>query len=83
MVLERLIETEEEERSLINHFFTKEMLKKLHYHSCRVDIADNNEKAEMVKDILGPDFHEVGTGTNRIAFHYNGFIVKVALDYRG
>lgn len=73
----------ENNKFLINHFFSKEMLKKLHYHSCRVDIADNNEKAEMIKELLGSEFHELGTGTNRIAFHYNGFVVKIALDYRG
>lgn len=72
-----------EEKSLIEHFFTKDMLKKLHYHSCRVDIPDNNIKAEMITELLGPDFHEIGTGTNRIAYYYNGFVVKIALDYRG
>lgn len=72
-----------DDKFLINHFFSKEMIKILHYHSCRVDIADNNDKAEMIKDIIGPTFHEVGTGTNRIAFYFNGYIVKIALDYRG
>lgn len=74
---------QDNDKSLIKHFFTNDMIKKLHYHSCRVDIPDNNDKAIMIKELLGPDFIEIGTGTNRIAFYYNGFVVKIALDYRG
>jgi len=75
--------TEDGKHCLIQEFFSKEMLKMLYYHACRVDIADNNDKAEMVKDLLGPDFTELGTGTNRIAFLHNGVVVEIALDRRG
>lgn len=69
--------------SLIEHFFSKEMIKMLHYHACRIDIPDNNDKAELIKELLGPDFIELGTGTNRIALLHNNMVCKIALDYRG
>lgn len=54
------------------------------YNCLRVDIPDNNVKAEVVKNILAPlDFKEIGTGTNRIALSFNKLIFKVALDRRG
>ena len=70
-------------KSLINNFFSPETIKMLYYHACRVDIEDNNDKAEMIKELLGPDFIELGTGTNRIALLHNSFVCKIALDYRG
>ena len=54
--------------SLIDAVFGADMIKKLFYHCCRYDIDDNNEKAEMLSELLGPDFEEVGTGTNRMAY---------------
>lgn len=69
--------------NLIREFITDSQLKALLYHCLRVDISDNNDKAEIVKLILGKDFQELGTGTNRIALFYRGFVVKVALDRRG
>lgn len=86
---------EEMERgSLINQIFSKEMLKMLYYHACRVDIDDNNDKAELVAELLGPEFQELGTGTNRINFLYTpsperkfrggaGMSFSIALDRRG
>ena len=66
----------------------------LYYHACRVDIEDNNDKAEMVKELLGDEFQELGSGTNRIAFLYTpgpnrkfrggaGLVYEIALDRRG
>ena len=55
----------------------------LFYNCMRLDIADNNMKAELCASILGNEFSEIGTGTNRIAFLHNGVVVKVALDRRG
>ena len=83
-----------EAQSLINQIFSKEMLKMLYYHACRNDIDDNNDKAEMIAELLGPEFQELGTGTNRIAFLYNpaperefkggsGLVYEFALDRRG
>lgn len=69
--------------NLIQYFFTDEMLKALLYTCLRIDIPDNNMKAEVVKKILGPEFEEIGTGTNRVALLHNGLIVKIALDRRG
>lgn len=79
---------------LISQVFTKEELKMYCYHACRVDIPDNNDKAEMLEELLGPEFQEIGTGTNRVAFLYtpsesrefrggSGLIYKFALDRRG
>lgn len=78
-----LFEKEEQRPSLINQFFSREMLKVLYYQACRVDIPDNNEKAEIIKDILDDTFVEIGTGTNRIALLHNGLVCKIALDFRG
>lgn len=72
---------ESEDGSLINKFFTPAQIKTLFHYACRVDIADNNDKAEAIKAILTPDkFDELGTGTNRIGFLRNGMVVKVALN---
>lgn len=87
---EDVIETE----SLINQIFTKEQLKMLYYHACRVDIDDNNDKADLICELLGPEFQELGTGTNRMAFLYTpgpdrefkggaGLVYEIALDRRG
>ena len=84
----------EESGSLINQIFSKALLKKLYYHACRVDIEDNNEKAEMISELIGPEFQELGTGTNRVAYLYTpgpdrkfrggaGLVFEIALDRRG
>ena len=69
--------------NLINYFISKEVMVALFYNCLRLDIPDNNVKAEICAGILGPGFSEIGTGTNRIAFLHNGVVVKVALDRRG
>jgi len=85
---------QEENQSLINQIFSKELLKWLYIHACRIDIEDNNDKAEMITEILGPEFQELGTGTNRIAYLYTpgderkfrggaGLVFEFALDRRG
>ena len=73
----------EQVNSLIEYFITPEQMKALMYNCLRVDIPDNNDKARIVKKILGLAFKELGTGTNRIALYKNGVVVKVALDRRG
>lgn len=83
-----------EVKSLIEQVFDRNLLKMLYYHACRVDIEDNNDKAEMISEMLGPEFQELGTGTNRIAFLYTpgperefrggaGLVYEIALDRRG
>ena len=69
--------------NLIRSVFTNEKQKALHYLAMRVDIEDNNDKAEMIRMIVPPEFEELGTGTNRIAFLYNNLVFKIALDRRG
>lgn len=69
--------------NLIDYFIPEDKMKALMYTCLRVDIPDNNDKAKIVSLILGPEFIEIGTGTNRIAYKHNGVVVKVALDRRG
>ena len=45
--------------------------------------VDNNVKADRIINIMGPDFQELGTGTNRIALMRDGYVFKIALDRRG
>lgn len=42
-----------------------------------------NKRAQQIKDLLGPEFPELGTGTNRITFLKDGYAIKIALDKRG
>ena len=69
--------------NLISYFIDKKTMIALFHNCMRLDIADNNVKAELCASILGNEFSEIGTGTNRIAFLHNGVVVKVALDRRG
>ncbi len=69
--------------NLLNEFIDPVKMKALYYNCLRLDIPDNNVKAEICAAILGNEFAEIGTGTNRIAFLHNGVVVKVALDRRG
>ncbi len=86
--------SDDENGSIINQVFPKELLKMLYYHACRVDLEDNNEKAELIRELLGPEFEELGTGTNRISLLYTpnderkfrggaGLVYVIALDRRG
>ena len=76
-------ENTNEKKSLIKEFFSDEMIKMLYYHCCRIDIEDNNEKAELIEELLGPEFQLLGVGTNRLAFLYRGMCIKIAIDRRG
>ena len=69
--------------NIIRQVFSDDQLKALYYLAMRIDIEDNNDKAEMIKMIVPKDFVELGTGTNRIAFLYNNLVYKIALDRRG
>lgn len=69
--------------NLINFFLDEEMLMSLLGLCLDYRIRDNNQKAKISSKLLGPDYIELGTGTNRIAFLHNGVVVKVALDRRG
>ena len=69
--------------NLIDYFFDHKTMRALTYNALDYHIADNNEKALVVKEILGDDYQELGTGTNRVAYLHNGVVVKVALDRRG
>lgn len=89
-----LDDTDKESRpkNLIRSTFPDPVLKWLFQLALRVDIADNNDKADMIrvmfaskefKDLGVNNFTELGTGTNRIAFLHNGLVYKIALDRRG
>lgn len=77
------VEFGERPGNLIRSVFTDKQLKALYYLAMRIDIEDNNDKAEMIKMIVPHEFEELGTGTNRIAFLYNNLVFKIALDRRG
>lgn len=79
------VEKSENDRpnNIIRSIFTDEQLKALYYLAMSIDIEDNNDKAEMIRMIVPPEFDELGTGTNRIAFLYNNLVFKIALDRRG
>lgn len=61
---------------------------------CRVDIEDNNDKADLITELIGPEFEEVGAGTNRIVYKFtpgpdrefrggSSLLFIIALDRRG
>lgn len=70
--------------SKINRYIPDEVKAQLYRIASDYTISDDNEKAEMIKDLMVPlGFKEIGTGTNRIAFMKNNYCYKVALDDRG
>lgn len=88
------LQDSDETQSLIENIFGADLVKKIYYHCCRIDIEDNNEKAELLQELLGPEFVELGTGTNRMAYIYNpspdreflggaNLVYSIALDRRG
>ena len=71
-------------RDAITYSIPKKIMKALLINCLRVDIPDINDKAEVVKELVLPlGFDEIGTGTNRIAFYFNGVVFKIAMDRRG
>lgn len=71
------------QHSKIKKYFSEETIKLLYYVCLSYEIVDNNIKSEIISEILGPEFQELGTGTNRISFLYGNYVYKVALDRRG
>lgn len=69
--------------NLIREYFSDEVLRALMITCLRVDIADNNDKAEIIKMLMPKGFSEIGTGTNRITFLKDATVFKIALDRRG
>lgn len=63
--------------------FTDEQLEYLYSLVYCHDLPDNNEKADYIQQIIGPEFEEVGTGTNRFCAIKDGYTWKFALDNRG
>ena len=59
---------------------TREQIKKIINNYRQPNL---NARAQQIKDLLGPEFPELGTGTNRITFLKDGYAIKVALDSRG
>lgn len=71
-------------KSHIQAIYSPELIKALYIHALRIDIEDNNDKADIVQELLGPNFSELGTGTNRYAATGpDGYCHKIALDRRG
>lgn len=70
-------------RPRIEEMFDKDTRIKLYLNSVNYRIPDNNDRAQVVRDMLEPEFVHLGTGTNRITFLKDGYAVKIALDRRG
>lgn len=73
----------EKSNSKIFEYFTFDKIKHLYYNALRLDIEDNNDRADIAKYIAGNEFEELGTGTNRITLKRDNYAVKIALDRRG
>lgn len=70
--------------SHITKLYTPEIIKKLYANALLIDIDDNNEKVGIIEEIVGPEFAELGPGTNRLGLiGPDGFCHKIALDRRG
>ena len=72
-------------RSLINKYFSKELLYKIYLTTKQHDL-DNNEKAMLNKELLTEyniPWSSLGNGTNRMAVIIDGYAVKIALDSDG
>lgn len=71
-------------RSHISYFYSRELLKKLYAHALLIDIDNNNEKVDVIKELLPDGFTELAPGTNRVGFiGPDGKCHKIALDRRG
>lgn len=70
--------------SHIMSIYPPELIKALFINALRIDVEDNNDKADIVQKLLGDNFSELGTGTNRYAVTGpDGMCHKIALDRRG
>ena len=71
-------------KSHIKALYSPEILKALFIHALQIDIEDNNDKVPIVQRLLGSQFAELGTGTNRYSTSApDGYCHKIALDRRG
>lgn len=71
-------------KSHILQIYDPILLKKLFAHALLIDMDDNNEKVDVIKQLLGDDFAELGPGTNRYgALGPDGYCHKIAIDRRG
>lgn len=72
-------------RSILLEVFTPERCIELERLQRSFSIT-NNKKIDIIKQWLtewGVDYHPIGPGTNRYAFSYDGWIIKVACDADG
>lgn len=71
-------------KSHIARIYPPDILKKLFAHALMIDIDSNNAKVDIIKEILGDKFVELGPGTNRVGLMGpDGYCHKIALDRRG
>ena len=72
-------------RSVLLEIFTPERCIELERLQRSFSIS-NNRKIDIIKQWLtdwGIDYHPAGPGTNRYAFSYDGWIIKIACDVDG
>jgi hypothetical protein len=77
-------EYDERPKSHILRLYPPDIIKKLYAHALLIDCESNNEKVDVVKEIVGDEFSELGPGTNRVGLlGPDGYCHKIALDRRG
>lgn len=73
-----------EMHSHLKRLYSRDLLKKLFAHALMIDIESNNEKVDIIQELCGPEFTELGPGTNRFGIlGPDGYCHKIALDRRG
>ena len=71
-------------KSHILQIYSPVLLKQLFAHALLIDMDDNNEKVDVIKELLGDGFNELGPGTNRYGtLGPDGYCHKIAIDRRG
>lgn len=71
-------------KSHIEHYYDPVTMKKLFANALLIDIDSNNVKVDIVKQLIGDRFAELGPGTNRYGcIGPDGYCHKIALDRRG
>ena len=69
--------------SYIKEYFTKDMLKALYLIAMDNSYPHNNAKAQAILNLIGPEFQELGPGTNRVVVKRDKAVFKSAMDRRG
>lgn len=78
-----ILEGNETIHSYIEEYFSDDLLKALYLVAMDNSYPNNNVKAQKILDLIGPDFQELGPGTNRVVVKRDKAVFKIAMDRRG